>query len=438
MKLGVIYLFSNQLIKSLTPFLKYNYTLLKIIKNMQLVFINMIQSILIKEDKKHNNLKKKGKYNQNKFEYKKYCESNFSNNQQINMKLKKFIVINRHGDRMPIKYEQKNLFKFINCVNCSDIICDINKCKEGDLTEKGYEQMEKLGKHISIEYQELLTNINKEDISLRTTIIDRTKNSLNGILKGLKEGLINNGRKILFDPDIEIDLSENLIEYPNSLNNSLISEAIEDIFPFLNELKYLKPNTPDGEIDSLLYLKNCKSYYKVINESLRSPHIKENVDETLVALCNDLYEPCEKYNCNEEYKNNIIKQYFNAWKEHGITIRNNNFLTKIYFGRFANELLNFIDGPKKMQIISSHDNSISLILAGFKTNFVEKPPLGSAIFLEIWVDNKNNEFLRIIFNDKVLKSDIFNNINIPLNIVREYAEIMNINQTELINMCKLT
>ncbi|KAF7702685.1 Counting factor 60 [Cucumispora dikerogammari] len=371
------------------------------------------------------------------FEYKRYCESKFSNNPQENMKLKKILVINRHGDRMPINYEHRDLFSFISCVSCIEENCSIGVCKEGQLTEKGYEQMESLGKHISEEYQEILIDIKEKDISLRTTVIERTQSSLNGILKGLKRGLIASGTKILFEPEIKIELIQNLDEYTVSNGASLIDEAISDIYPLVTNLVTIESLTPSAEIDSLLYLKPCKATAKILAKDLKMPTIKENVDETLVALCNNIYEPCEKYNCDEDYKNKTIKQYFDAWKLHSLAIKENNFLAKIYFGRFAKELLDFINDSKKMSINSSHDNSISLILSGLKTNFVEKPPLGSAIFLEIWADSENNEFLRIIFNNKILKSDIFDGINIPIRVVKEYAKIMTVDQNELKRMCKL-
>lgn len=385
--------------------------------------------------------------------YMNYCSSNYmfdypdknyttySNNiNHLNnntKKLKKLIVINRHGDRMPINLEQPFIFDLLRCVKCNNKECLTKNCHEGDLTLKGYEQLRNLGRHLAEKYNDFFIRTSENEILLRTSSIERTKTSLFGLLEGLKEKLVEKGIEMFYDPKIKEDFMEEL--ETNTFESSIIGRSIANIFPLTDSLKLISPLTPKPEKDSLLSLKNCPAFSKVLNETYKNNiiHNTTNIDESLVAMCNDIEESCRKYECDEFKKITAVKNFFDSWKEHTKIIKENNILLKMYFGRFAGDFLDFLDNQTKMEIISTHDNSLSLILAGLKTDFFERPPLASAIFLEIWTNNKNEDFLRIIFNNKILKSDIYHSRLIPLKIVREYLKMMSINEKGLKEMCQL-
>lgn len=357
--------------------------------NLEILYFGIIAFIIAKT------IERKIVNHNNEFErFKEYCEAIYAHiPQRKEYTLEKVIVIHRHGDRAPIKIKNSSWIEY-DCVGCEvngNTIekCKTRECKEGDLTEKGFEQMEKLGNFIKNEYLEKLYGSKKvsiENISLRATEIGRTHASLAGVVQGLF--------KI------------------HSIHNVKI--------PMLNE-------------DSLVNPKTCPALGKFMSESIdnyyvtidNSENLKKKFSSQFIAdsymthICNPVPINCNELNCDPS----IIKKYLDAslltWKAQTEQSLYNINVLKMLFGRFANEFLDILKNDKKMHIFSAHDGSLSLILSGLGTLVIDHPPYASVIFLEIWRYN-DKEYLRIIFNKNVCESFIDDSTNISMIKLQKY------------------
>ncbi|KAF7683259.1 putative acid phosphatase 5 [Astathelohania contejeani] len=339
--------------------------------------------------------------------FKKYCESDYSPvPQKNNLKLSKVIVIHRHGDRTPIEMVGRE-WEQIKCVRCKltgDMLdqCTIQACKNGELTAKGYQQMQELGKYIKKEYGKKL-KFTLDNIKLRATAVGRTHASLHGVLVGLADILkLNN-----------VDVNRNSGD--SLLNPRKCRKLLTPMEPQLNVLS-------DG-------IPGDKKEFENISPSRKT-------DIYLTHICNDVDLNCNNLNCDEKLIEKYIKLSLDTWRsESEMAIRNESIL-KILFGRFARDLLIYLeDTDKKLYIISAHDGSLANILIGLGTSVVDHPPYASAIFLELW-ENKKEKFIRVLFNNRVCQTTIDESTNIPLTKFKNYLKVLAIDNSELDNICE--
>ncbi|EPR79297.1 Histidine acid phosphatase [Spraguea lophii 42_110] len=340
--------------------------------------------------------------------YKKYCGSNYASiPQHENYKLKKLMVFFRHGDRAPLKMNA-NKWKDEHCKVCNTkktlksnrlVECNIEKCDDGMLSLKGFEQMEKLGKFLKEEYFSE-KDFDEKDIEYNCTNVPRAKASLAAMHKGLK--------------------------------GTIVIEKIN-----------IKPLVDDPMISR----KDCPMHIRIMNKSLKhllpekipATTVSTDFDNYLTHLCNNIPLNCNKISCDKNKIIEYLNSSFKVWKEQNDTAVHNERILQYTFGRLANEILKKLKTKTPIHIFSSHDGTLSSLLNGLGTKVQEHTPYASAIFIEIWEhgnDKNKKDYARIIFNDKVCQTTIDKSTNIPLKKFIEYLKVLRIrNESELKNSC---
>ncbi|KAM0688247.1 hypothetical protein COBT_000495 [Conglomerata obtusa] len=336
--------------------------------------------------------------------YKDYCESTYKRiTQHKNYKLNKLIVFHRHGDRASLNVEYSS-WKDEHCITCkfddrTISNCTENKCKDGNLSVKGYNQMVQLGQFIKKNYSEL----DQKTIYKRCTYIERTQSSLHGVLYGLT------GEKLFKDV--------------------ITKKVVDDGLLIPKDCVYLTEKV----------LNQVSDFFGSIiakDERLKSELPQRRADIYLTSLCNDIILDCSLINCDEDIINEYVNMSFEAWEGQAKIFKNDEYVLKLTFGRFVDELKTIIYGEDDINLISVHDSTLTMILAGMGADKEGHPPYASALFLEIWSDYEQ-KYLRVVYNDKILKTTIDDSVNIPLKKFIEYLNVLKIDKQEVENKCSI-
>lgn len=385
-------------------------------------------------------------FNRNTYlqKYYPYCQARYRNiPQKAGFKLLKLIVIHRHGDRTPLKTYGNLKDECVGCKSSIDNIdnlyssnqCKVITCKDGLLTKKGYNQMLKLGRFIRNNYfkgQE----IDLDDIYLRATNVKRTQSSLNGLITGF----FNNYENL--NDIIPLKMSVNSVEndeiYSNDEKENFI-DTKDRTKLFGENFVYKVPNVKD---DTLIGTKTCQRLTHILTltskkgfEDVPKQNDLQNItDNYLYSLCKNMELDCERVPCEENQSNQLVDGSFKTWTYQSILLNTHEEVLKFLFGKFANDLLNSLRNDKKISIFSAHDNSLSYVLAGLKTQIIERPPLASAIFLEVWSFN-GVKYVRIIFNDYVCITSLDKSTNISYEKIMIYLESIVVDDIYLNSSC---
>lgn len=201
------------------------------------------------------------------------------------------------------------------------------------------------------------------------------------------------------DPENMEEISFINSNFGDDTKNTIINSMYEGIKTLENK-KILIRNIED---DNLLSPRNCPNYQNLV-QSYLSPniaHVESKIDTIMTQFCGNLPIDCRLYFCSEQNLSRELDLYFNNWKTHTDSIKLKDPLIKLVFGKISKDIIDFVNSEKKITVISSHDNTLGTILAGLKSNSSEHPPYASSIFLEIWENSKNENFVRVVYNDKL-------------------------------------
>lgn len=363
--------------------------------------------------------------NKNFGKYQPYCQATYGHiPQKKGFKLLKLIVIHRHGDRTPMK----TLGSFTDeCVGC-DLYkesktedkftiskCFKEKCTDGALTKKGYKQMLKLGRFIKTNYETLVEGLKIEDILLRATSVKRTNVSLNGVITGLftEESI----------PDIVSDGETEKREKKEKIFGEKISFQIPK-----NETLVGYKTCP--RLTHIMGLPSKKGFAGINKKN----NLQIITDNYLYSICRNMEIDCNFAPCDENETVNLVDGSFKTWTYQSLLLKSHKNVRQFIFGKFAKDLHEVLRDNKKVSVMSAHDNSLSYVLAGLGTQVIERPPLASAIFLEIWAYN-GVKYIRILFNNFICATKIHKSTNIPYEKFIKHLEDVQITDSELKEEC---
>ncbi|ELQ74707.1 Lysosomal & prostatic acid phosphatase [Trachipleistophora hominis] len=439
-----------------------------------------------------------------------YCQAQYRHiPQKKGFKLKKVIVLHRHGDRMPLKTYGKE--KGV-CVRCdvrrrasrmnvdwakdrnepwyddrtdtySMQKCRISKCTDGTLTVKGYNQMRRLGRFIKDEYIPRLGHVRLTDINFRATAVKRTHSSLSGVVSGMFEEdrmnvreeevnafsswMENDGEDIGPDDDSPLNADgiqerEDTAYYDNGEYTSKTSKLIDDKVsegpesthktePRVKKLKKIKRENfgktftlkiPPISKDTLVGYKTCPKLTHILTlttkkafSNVKNQTDLQNItDNYLCSMCADIQLDCEKLSCNISEVYDVVTANFKTWTYQSILLLNHLEVLEFLFGKFAIDLGLLLEDNSKLSVLSLHDNSLSYVLAGLGTRVIERPPLASAIFIEVW-ENKGDKYVRVLFNQFVCLTNIDSSTNIPFDKLVRYLNAVKATDASLSEAC---
>ncbi|UTX43484.1 acid phosphatase [Encephalitozoon hellem] len=320
-------------------------------------------------------------------QFRRYCQSGYKFIPKAeNYNLEKLFVIFRHGARAPTR-NLTRAWEGQECMSCNlnnSMISDCKRkeCSEGDLTYRGFKQMDTLGKFIKNNYKSLLFDkkIEQGSIKMRATKVPRTHSSLAGVIRGLT------GDTVL--QNVEIPVSDDTLL--NTLGCTSQKEK-EDVTAFFDKPNIIQDNHAFN----------------------RHPRPQERVDHYYTSLCSRVQVDCKELNCDIKSVEEHIKAANDAWEYLANIGGSTDERRKTTFGRFARDLLLDIGEEKYIFLYSAHDSSMSAVLTGLDTGISEWPSYASALFIEVWC-NMGKQYVRMVFNDRVVRPKSFPSDYIPI------------------------
>lgn len=325
-------------------------------------------------------------------QFKKLCRAPYRfYRQEKNLRLEKILVVFRHGERAPLANIGPKWREW-DCVTCEDK-CKNVKCTDGLLTKAGYKQARELGVYIRRYYIPLIVNdkLDPEDVYFRSTNTSRTIATLSGVSLGMTN-------KERFTEFKIMEKGDDTLRKPIGC--------------------IVKNHTKQGAQTSTLE-KTLEEYGNTGNHS----DLNDRIDQYITHMCAGVRIDCNDISCKDEAVTKHIKFSNERWKRNiGIILNEKNTQKKIFSG-FASDLLEGLDNGKMVSLYSSHDSSISFILAGLGIDYTERPPYASAIFIEVWCKG-GKQFIRIIFNSDHSKPREFMDDYIPIDDFKKYLTTM--------------
>lgn len=279
------------------------------------------------------------------------------------IKLKKLIIVARHGPREPIVMLPK-LKYFAN--NDKQSVIDAK------LTQHGINYCYNFGKYICSVFGKFF-NFDKLRTVLYSSDVERTKHSAIYFYKGIFGDLTDcqqlnelRSRNLLFD-------SETKLQYVNFINNIQFDYDVKDIRDKLYDITGYHINTPED-------FYNVYSTLKVY---------KEHSIDLPIELTSDIFNQLET----------IATDFYYV-----------QFYKTIYCEMFAGKLYDFVKNLISKSLIncaylSTHDTIIyplALLIANEK---VKLPDFCSSVRFELWCNND----LRIYYDDVLIKQYFIEN-----------------------------
>ncbi|XP_048750038.2 lysophosphatidic acid phosphatase type 6-like [Ostrea edulis] len=331
------------------------------------------------------------------------------------LRLKQVQVIFRHGARTPIHlipgveevtYDSKKWKKFLPATLYDYEVLSIDGkdtpdskyethyrrlgllkggCEFGMLTYLGQEQTYNLGKRLRKSYigkspDKLMSEFDPNLVYLRTTNMNRTKDSLRCVLAGvfgaeqLKEYNSKTGRKVQFFTAIQDE--EHLFPNPHTcpvlrqVNRSAIVEGVD--IPELMDDRL--------EIEKALGLKGIEWKNKI--------HFISARDDLAAREAHGLEIPKILLPFRDMITDNAVKMFqYSFIGQHELQ---NDICSKLSSGRmieqFRNAIQDFITDrrPVPLYLYSAHDSSLMALLLALKLDSKKWPPFASDLLFELY------------------------------------------------------
>ncbi|KAF8504883.1 phosphoglycerate mutase-like protein [Russula emetica] len=263
-------------------------------------------------------------------------------------------------------------------------------CEEGQLTAGGFSNSELHGKDLWELYHShlgFLRSVNPDEINVRTTYVDRTKNVASGVLAGMDPSTAGRPWPVHAQPHLIDSLGPS---YKCPRADYLAGEGLAA--PVWQEV--WKNNSALHErIDSVLGTTSYVfSFYQ---------------DIVTARVCNDHPLPCNAAgDCISEEDAAQIFELANLeanylWNAAEYATEYN----QLTFGVMFSELADALQKPThRLALYVAHDTSIVRIAAGLGIVPLRWPRLGSEFVFEIWRDKNGDQFVRVFYDGELISS----------------------------------
>lgn len=262
--------------------------------------------------------------------------------------LQSVVILSRHGDRYPTKP-----------MNKEDLECEMpklkfasgwkSKCQYGQLTEKGYEQMIKLGQKAAEIYTKELGYVHEEEeVFYRSTDSQRAKDSATGFMEGFSK---------------RTSLKINVVE---------------------SNKEVLRKTTKNND---LTLIQEFKNEFDKVSKKVKA--LTNTNDEKILpkATGNLWFQKCHNLKLPDGIKDNEMEELrvmksFDKYLKHDSTFVKA-LLTDLFLGKFS--------------FVAAHDSTIAAVL-GYLGETILWPGYGSSFVFE-----KYSDCIRVYFNGIFLK-----------------------------------
>jgi len=316
-----------------------------------------------------------------------------------------------------------------------------------ELTNSGLRQHYLLGNYIRNKYPDLINyeNYNPKDIEIITTSKNRTimsaRAQLNGIfsnskIKNINQNQINTCKPYYLINEINNININDISFYPDEFeeipvhfyNNEEKLDYFEEsyICPLIDELKLKNINRKEfnnfAQKFNQTFGEYLLKYYNISNDkdyfisfyhvnSLCASAISNIFEARKIKLFNDQEKLDLFYNYSKEFMDLKMIYYYANDETNVLAYAGSSILLRkilSYMEKIINDINNNINDSPKLVLFSSHDSSIAnlegLINCLFKAEILPPNYSSSYIFELNKKEEKNEYYVNIIFNNKLVKT----------------------------------
>lgn len=289
------------------------------------------------------------------------------------------VAIFRHGDRAPLSISG-DIWKMKICVRCEGV-CSEEPCAKGMLTKKGYAQAKGLGNYIRRHYLGRFEKLN--NIVGYHSGYERSISTLNGVMLGMGKST-----------------------YQSKLETSMVDIKNARLVRNLYLSSKLKTNSEKSSNNYILY------------------------DEVVVNYCTKTTFRCGKFACDPKKILALVKDQKSEFVAYTQAIKANLITMGLMLGNFGMFLRKEMFKRQAVTLVSGHDSVIIKILNGLNIDIKKFPPYTSTVFLEIWRDYSQNEFVRVVYDGEVQKLGLYRETLISFDNFIKYLDMFNnVNKT---------
>lgn len=316
-----------------------------------------------------------------------------------NLNLLSLIVFTRNGDRSPEKGKNK-AWRHNMCVRCSGNNCHLIQCRNGLLTIKGYNQGHDLAGFIKKEYYPLFYNKNTR-----------------------QHPIYDYGTKNKTTADVTI----HGYSYESSKNRVFLKSILSALEYGSLKVKNIK------DLD-------CPTECLDLRNSLFSKNDSEKLifggefDRIIASLCNKVPLECGKFGCDLLEMENFLSQEKMNFEDNLVKMEEDIVPTAVSFGPLSEFILSILPN-RDLTIVSVTAETIITLLAGFNTDNSKLVPYAGSIFIELWQNDKKEEFYSIVYNGKRQKIGLFRETFVEKSEFVKFLKMFNNHIKEVKKVC---
>lgn len=326
------------------------------------------------------------------------------------------------------------------CVRCRNANCSLVRCRNSQLTIKGYRQGHDLGGFIKTEYYPKFYQKNISYIEKQR----RHPNYKDSPGQGFFFSENGTPLKIESDPPknsytknetrgedgkISADIKIHGYYYKSS-KNRIFLKSITDV------LEYAKldvsPITELGCKKECLDLRNSL-FFKEDSKRLKT---ESDFDRLVGSLCNEVPIECSKFNCDLMKMEEYMTQERMTFEDNIARMREDIVSTAISFGALSQFILDLIKKPD-MSIVSVTGETILTLLSGLNTQNTELVPYAGAVFIELWIDQNGKEFFSVRYNGRRMSFGLYKEQYVEKEQFLKFLKMYAKHEKSVSQICKL-
>lgn len=377
-------------------------------------------------------------------DFKHLCSSSYAP-VKTNLTLKKLIVFARNGDRCPEQL-QKGIWSKRRCINCTESNCYLAKCNKGMLTIKGFKQGHDLAAYIKKEYYpkfsykktnsignrnhpvlEVLDHRSSASVSTQNADLeeDKHQSKVGEQLSGEYFYMTDKREDNELRPDIKVQG----YYYNNEKNLSFLKSVTES-------LEYSKCNIKKIEFIG------CKKVCLGLRNSLFDKKDSEKIiagnqfHSIISSLCNDVPINCSSFDCDLTKMQDFLVLTKMNFEDDLARMREEFSAKAVDFASLSSFLLRLISQENDIEVASVSGETIISLLAGLNTNNNDLVAYGGSVFIEVWADKMNREFVSLRFNGKELDFGFYKEKFIHVDQFKKYLKLFSENEKEITKICR--
>lgn len=163
----------------------------------------------------------------------------------------------------------------------------------------------------------------------------------------------------------------------------------------------------------------------------------EEFDAIMTSLCTDVPIDCEKYECDLEKMLSVLTDKYLDAEDNWAKLRENFLAVSVDFTNVSKFLLNALGNDTDISIVSVGNHEILSLLAGLNTKNEKQVSYGSAIFIELWKNKKNENYYSVVYNGERMGIGLFKEKFLKEEEFEKYLKMFVKQEKEIKDTCRI-